>query len=283
MRLNDPRSVAGGFSIINRKSTPYSDIALPQFVTDPLYTSSQGQLDKLGSGLISGEGIPDYYKGIGDFNSPQFQAMLNSVKGQVMQGSQEASAIQGTGRSGVATTASNNALNQVLPQLTYQDYLRAMQGRGALLDTGINVESGVRGSAQQQGMNETNFNQTLFNDKMGLASAMDSYKKSAAGAEGGMFGTIGGGILGGIAGSFAGMPLQGAALGAGLGSSAFGGGSGSGNISSFLDMIGKIPGVTTTNSGVNTELQDSSLGSFKSLSSLNSSNPAVSNILNGGF
>lgn len=175
--------------------TPYSDIALPKEVTDPLYTSSQAGLNTLGSGLINGD-IPDYYKSIGDFNSPQFQAMINAVKGQLMQGSQEASAISGNGRSGVATTASNNALNSILPQLTYQDYTRALAGRGALLDTGINVQQGVRGSAQNQQQFDSNFNQSIFNDQVGLASAMDQWKKQASQAQGAFYGNIGTALFG---------------------------------------------------------------------------------------
>lgn len=189
-------------------STPYSDIALPKEVTDPLYTSSQSSLDKLGSGLLNGD-VPDYYKSIGDFDSPQFQAMLNSVKGQTMQGAQEASAISGTGRSGVAVTASNNALNSVIPQLTYADYLRAVQGRGNLLDTGINTEQGVRNSAQNQQQFDTGFNQTLYGDQINQASLIDSYKKQAAAAQGQQIGNTisgltSGGILGGISGYFGG-------------------------------------------------------------------------------
>lgn len=280
MRLNDPRSVAGGLAIINRKSTPYSDIALPKFVTDPLYTSSQAGLDKLGTGLITGEGIPDYYKSIGDFNSPQFQAMLNSVKGQVMQSSQEASAAQGIGRSGVATTASNNALNQILPQLTYQDYTRALAGRGALLDEGVNVESGVRGSAQTQGMNESNFNQTLFLDQMARTGAIESYKQNAAGSIGSAIGTgvgaLGGFLVGGPAGAMAGAGIGGSVGGA------FDGGNAN-STSSLSQLFSSLGKMNTGTSGASYGVSDPSLGSFKSLSSLNSSNPDVASLLYSGY
>lgn len=272
--------------------TPYSDIALPKEVTDPLYTSSQAGLNTLGSGLINGD-IPDYYKSIGDFNSPQFQAMLNSVKGQIMQGSQESSAIGGTGRSGVAVTASNNALNSVVPQLTYQDYLRAIQGRGALLDTGINVQQGVRGSAQNQQQFDTNFNQTLFNDQVSLAGANDAYKQNAAKAQGGLYGTIGGLALGALTGGLGLLPgmlsgttalsgaVTGGMFGAGLGGSLFGGGGGdSSGLSSLFSSLGNMNSGT---SGASYGISDSSLGSFKKLSSLSSSNPDVSALINGGF
>lgn len=249
------------------KSTPYSDIQLPKFVTDPLYTSSQGELDKLGTGLITGDGIPDYYKSIGDFNSPQFQAMLNSVKGQTMQASQEASAINGTGRSGVAVTASNNALNNILPHLTYADYTRAMAGRGALLDTGIDVKGGVRASAQQQGLNESNFNQMLFQDQMNLAGANDNWKKDAAASTGAFWGNVGS-LIGGQ--DFGNLFSSGITAGAGgAPSSAWAGGSGSfSSLSSLFSSLGNLnlggpsaTGVNGASGGTAYGLADQ-LGSF---------------------
>lgn len=250
---------------------PYANIALPKEVTDPLYTSSQAGLNDLGSGLLKGD-VPDYYKSIGDFNSPQFQAMLNSVKGQIMQGSQEASAIAGTGRSGVGVTASNNALNQVLPQLGYQDYLRAVQGRGALLSAGIGVQQGVRGAAQNQQQFDSDFNQTLFKDQVGLTGLSDAWMKDAAKSQGeGMANLlpVAGTVLGGVGGFFMGGPA-GAITGAQLGSQAGGalgslfGGTGSGGGSDLSSLFSSLSGMgkqSATASG-SPLLDQSGLGSF---------------------
>ena len=268
MWLNDPRGRWSGGVVLNRKSTPFSDIALPEWVVDPMYTSSQEGLNKLGTGLSTGEGIPDYYKPIGDFNSPQFQAMIKSVTGQIMQGSQEASAIGGTGRSGVALAASNDALKTVIPQLTYQDYTRALEGRGALLTTGANIQSGVRGSAQQQGLNESLFNQTLFQDKMALAGANDQWKKDASGAMGSMFGNIlGMGASVGLAPFTGGASLMGLP---GFASSAFGGSSGGssnddgGGLSGLFKSLGSL-NLGGNRSGASFGISDPGLGSFSSL------------------
>lgn len=268
--LFDKRRVMGGLVIIDRKSTPYSDIALPKFVTDPLYTSSQGGLNELGTGLINGD-IPDYYKSIGDFNSPQFQAMLNSVKGQITQSNQELNAINGTGRSGVGVTATNNALNSVIPQLTYQDYLRAIQGRGALLDTGINVKSGVRGAAQQQGSNESNFNQTIFEDQVGLASLMDNWKKQDAQARGqqisNIVSAVGGAGVGAITGFATGGPV-GAAVGGVSGGIKGYNGDPTGGLSSLFSSLSNTSG---SKPSASYGISDQGLGSFSSLSSLSGS------------
>lgn len=258
--------------------TPYSDIALPKEVTDPLYTSSQAGLDKLGSGLLTGD-VPDYYKSIGDFNSPQFQAMLNSVKGQVMQGSQEASAINGTGRSGVAVTASNNALNSIVPQLSYEDYTRALQGRGALLNTGIGVEQGVRGSAQDQQQFDTNFNQTLYNDQIHQAGLIDDYKKQAAQAQGAFYGNIATLIGGQDVGNLVSGGMNSAN---GVSANAnYGSNNGLSQLFSSLGSMNSAP--SSGGAGASYGISDSSLGSFKSLGSLNSSNPDVMALLQAGI
>lgn len=254
-------------------STPFSNIALPQEVTNPLYTSSQSALNNIGTNLLSGTPLPGAYADLGQPDSPAFQAMLNSVKGQIMQGSQESSAISGTGRSGVAQTASNNALNQVLPQLTYQDFLNSQQQQQSLLGAGISTEQGVGQSAQNQQQFDTNFNQTLFGDQDLLANQINQYKQQAAGSIGSAIGTgvgaIGGGLLGLTLGPVGG--LVGAAAGAGLGSSIAGGTSNNtNNISSLSNLFNNLSSQNSPNSasyGISSQL-----GSFNNgLSSYNAS------------
>lgn len=233
-------------------STPYSNINLPQNVTDPLYTSSQAGLNDIGTKLLSGSTLPGMYSDLGQVDSPQFQAMLNSVKGQIMQGSQESSAINGTARSGVATTASNNALNSVLPQLTYQDFLNSQQQQEGLLTTGIGVQQGVRGAAQNQQQFDTNFNQTLFGDQVSLASLMDNFKKQAAAAQGQLIGNTisgvsNGGILGGVSGYFGG-PTDSTSLS-----------NGNAGLSQLFSSLGNINSSSIPNGGNSIT---SSLGSF---------------------
>lgn len=244
-------------------STPYSDINLPKLVTDPLYTSSQDQLNTLGTNLITGQGAPGAYSSIGQANSPAFQTMLNGMKGQIMQGSQEASAINGTGRSGTAVTASNNALNNVLPQLTYQDFLNSQSQQMQLLNTGIGVQSGVRGTAQDQQQFDSNFNQTLFNDQVGLASKMDAYKQQASAATGQAIGT-------GIQDAFA------------VGAAPFTGGASLAGLN--LNFSGAPGGTGTPGFGQDFNSIISGLGSFnKSGSSDNNSDPTAMLAAMGGY
>lgn len=248
-------------------STPYSDLKLPEFNVDPNYTASQDQLSKLGTTLLNGGALPGNLSSIGEADSPAFQAMLNSVKGQIMQGSQEASAINGTGRSGVALTASNNALNSVVPQLTYQDFLNAQNQQIGLLNTGVGVEQGVRSSGQTQQEDQFNAQQSIFGDQALQAQLEDAFKTKSAGAIGSAIGTgvgaLGGFLLGGPAGALAGAGIGGS-LGGGLD-----GGSGNTNssssLSALLSSLGKIGGGS---SGASYGISDPTLGSFKSLSSI---------------
>lgn len=265
-------------------STPFSNLTLPQFNVDPNYTSAQDQLSGLGTTLLSGGQLPGNLSSIGEADSPAFQAMLNSVKGQIMQGSQEASAINGTARSGVATTASNNALNSVVPSLTYQDFLNSQNQQIGLLNTGVGVEQGVRSSGQAQQEDQFNAAQSIFGDQLTQAQLENDFKSQSAGAIGSAIGTgigaLGGFAIGGPVGA-----LAGAGIGGSLGGGLSGGSSSSPNqassLSTLLSSLGKI-GTTGGTSGASYGLSDPSLGSFSSLSSLSSGNPAVASLLYGG-
>jgi len=251
-------------------STPFSNIALPTNVTDPLYTSSQSGLNTLGTNLISGNGAPGQYSDLGKPDSPAFQAMLNSVKGQIMQGSQESSAISGTGRSGVAQTASNNALNSVVPQLTYQDFLTSQSQQQNLLGAGIDIQQGVRGSAQGQQQFDSTFNQNLFQDQDLLAQQNNQFKQQAAAAQGQFYGNLGTALFGSDVGNL---------ISGGMGGSSSGGSSNgiAGNsLSSLFSYLGSM-------GGSNGSSLSSTLGSFGSsgLSSYGGTS-AIDSLLSSG-
>lgn len=252
-------------------STPFSNLTLPQFNVDPNYTSAQDQLSGLGSTLLSGGQLPGNLSSIGEADSPAFQAMLNSVKGQIMQGSQESSAINGTARSGVATTASNNALDSVVPSLTYQDFLNAQSQQVGLLNTGVGVEQGVRSSGQQQQEDQFNAAQSIFGDQATQAQLINSFKTAASGAIGGAIGTGIGAVGGAIPGILTGNPLlaiQGASAGAGIGDTIGGGSNNTNSVSSLSSLLASLGKIGPGTSGASYGISDPTLGSFKSLSSV---------------
>ena len=247
-REYDFGSLFGGSS----KDNQVANIALPKEVTDPLYTSSQSQLNTLGTNLINGVPLTGNNASIGQANSPAFQTMLNGIKGQTMQGAQEASAINGTGRSGTAITASNQALNNVIPQLTYQDFLNAQNQQIGLFNTGVNVQGSVRSSAQNQQQFDSNFNQGLFTDQMNQAEYNNNFNQNTAAQQGQAIANIGQDAL-----AVGAAPFTGGASLAGLN---FGGGGVGGagtpstgqNLSSIISALGSFGGNNYSGTATNT-------------------------------
>lgn len=221
-----------------------SNVTLQPFVTDPNYTDAQSQLSKIGTNLLSGTPLPGMYSSLGEANSPAFQNMINSVKGQTMQSAQEAAAANGTARSGTAITASNQALNNVIPQLTYQDFLNSQTVQQNLLGLGTNVESGVRSSGQAQGAQQNSYNEFLNNFQMQQAQYDNTYNQNAAAQKGQAIGTL---INGGI--DVAAAPFTGGLSLAALPGVTGGGGIGGAgvpttgqNLSSIISALGSFGG-----------------------------------------
>lgn len=216
-----------------KKSNPYDSIKLPDFQVDSSYQKSQDTLSGLGENILQGN-IPDYYKPIGDFNSDAFKQLINNVSGQINQGVQESAAIGGTGRSGTATAASGAAMSNILPQLQYSDYTRALEGRGALLNTGIGVEQGVRSAGQAQEGMLNNFNLANFDNQMALTGKTDAWDQQYGQQKGSAIGSLLNGVAGGVSGFMTGGPWG--ALAGGIGGLT---GQSSG-IGSLLPMLGNL-------------------------------------------
>lgn len=215
-------------------STPYSNLPIPQMYKDPYYASSQDTLSTLGSNILTGK-LPDFYSSIGQSNSPEFQKMLQSVIGNTQRGVQEQAAQGGTARSGTVNAATSDALSQVIPQLTYQDFQNAQQQKAGLLQFGSGVEQNIGQAGLQNQNSIATQQQNIFEDARQQQDSIDQYKKTAASAQGGMIGNIVGGIasigLAPFTGGASLMALPGFAAGAA------GAGGGGGNSGSSLANI----------------------------------------------
>lgn len=124
----------------------------PEYYTDPNFTGTQDFLKKYSENMLQGN-IPDFYKSIGMTSDQAAGAgLMNDYVSQatkdLVNRDLEAGALTGRGRTGL----SSNALATAGAQggaLRYADYLRAMQGKMDLLNTGLAQEGGVRGAAMQ--------------------------------------------------------------------------------------------------------------------------------------
>lgn len=225
---------------------------VPDFQVDPYYTSSQKDLDTLGTGILSGN-LPDYYKNIGQANSPAFQSMLDSIIGKTQQGVNESLAASGTLRSGVAQSATSDALKGIIPNLTYADFLNSQNQQIGLLNTGVGIKQNVNSNARTQESMVNNY---------GLAKTQMQYNfdQAASQQQGQLFATLLNGGLGAIAGGATGG-IPGAIAGG------VGGLTGQGNsVQSFMDMLGGINktqvGSNGASGGTTTGLLDQ-LGALK--------------------
>lgn len=244
----------------NKKS---ADDYIPQFKTDPYYTSSQDTLDKFSKDLLSGN-LNDYYKPLGQPGSNEFKSMLDSVTKNIQGSVTNSMANAGTLRSGGVGAATSDALAQYIPQLSYQDYLQAMNNRMSFMDKGLSTQQNINtNSRNQEGM--------VNNYNLAKGQFDFNFDQNAAKEQGSLWGTIGSGVLGAIEGGVTGGPMGAVAggLGGALGQTS--------SISNFLDMLGKSKqgtgapaSGTTSNSPINSTLgsfNDDTLGKRKMLAS----------------
>ena len=233
--------------------SPYSGIQVPSFQPDTSYTGASNALSTLGTNILSGN-LPSFYSSLGKANSPAFQGMLANTIGQTNNASAQQAAASGTDRSGVAATAAAAGLSNVIPQMTYNDFLNSQSQQTGLLSMGSGLEQNVAsmGLTNQEQVN--NFAQSKFQEQMQQAAANEQYKQQNAGALGSAIGTGVGAVGGGIGGFMLGGPLgaylgatAGAGIGGGFGSSVSGGGgggmsSGGGGIGSLLPFLNSSGG-----------------------------------------
>ena len=205
----------------------------PDYYTDPNFTGTQDFLKKYSENMLNGN-IPDFYKSIGQTSDQNAGAgLMNDYVSQAtaggLQNDLEAGALTGRGRTGLSSNAINSA-NQTGGALRMADYLRAMEGKQWLMNTGLSGETGVRGAASQD-MNQKNafdqwkYNSDVTSQQLTNASANarkqyfnDNLNQVANGAEQAATAAMGGG-----AGSFFSSLSP----------------SSTGNIQQFLDMLGQ--------------------------------------------
>ncbi len=128
---------------------------LPEFEEDKDYRETQDFLKTLGIDILSGD-IPEYYSAIGESGSKEFEDYLGLLKGDV-QSSVEASAAA-TGRTGgVVASQTAEKVGKLSTEARFNDYMRALQGKQSLLNTGKSITEGVRGAGQHQQAQKNEF------------------------------------------------------------------------------------------------------------------------------
>ena len=144
----------------------------PDYVEDENFNKSQEKLSGLGENILEGD-VPDFFNDIGKANSDSFSKYLNMSNADISKGVLESSAA--TGRSGGAVQSMTaEAVGKSSTKLRYQDYLNSVEGKKWLMEMGVDITTGVRGSGanrearvnkQNVGAAEFEFGQNKYLDK----------------------------------------------------------------------------------------------------------------------
>jgi len=153
-------------------------INLPSFYRDPAFDRTQAFLEPYGEGILSGENIPEYYKGIGESGGGDFENMLARSIGETKKASTENSARMGI-RGDRGGEALSKAVGDIDIKSRYNDYLRSLKGKEFLMTQGRGITEGVRNAAGGIGGQQNVYNMGGAN----LAFQADQAEKEYQAAE----------------------------------------------------------------------------------------------------
>lgn len=204
--LIDPFNLTG----IHKGKGP-DGIKQPEYYTDPDYRETQDYLKKFGMGILDGN-INDYYKPIGEMGGSQFESMLGLTTRDIHKNALEAGAKSGRARGGSLQASTAGAIADAAVKARYSDYGRALEGRRSLLNTGLDVTTGVRSAGQLEGARRNDFNWKDYDAKLTERNYQEQLRKERDEALGKMIGTIASVGLGVATGGMS-FGLQGAMAG----------------------------------------------------------------------
>ena len=164
---------------------------LPDFPEDPYVGKAQDILYPFGRDLLAGD-IPEYYKPIGEIGGELFEDVLGLGIKDIQTAGIETAARLGQRGGGVAPGIARE-VGEYTQRARFDDYMRALKGRGFLLESGANIVGGVRGAAltgQAQKAGYEVSKGSLALGYAGLASEIEIGEAKAKGA------AIGSGIAG---------------------------------------------------------------------------------------
>lgn len=141
----------GAASIAGKGKKGNNYVPPPPFYEDPYYKDSQDFLSGFGKDILSGK-LPAYYAPIGESGGAEFEKLLALSNRDISRSAEEAAAATGRGRGGSLPGVIAPAIAENETRMRYADFMRSLEGRAGLLNTGIGIEEGVRsGSLENQG------------------------------------------------------------------------------------------------------------------------------------
>lgn len=165
---------------------------LPEFQEPEYYKEMQEILSGFGKEALAGE-VPEYFAPLGEVGGEEFEGYLGRVLGDVKTGVTEQAARLGQ-RGGAPAEVLARETGDISSKMRYQDFLRAMSGRGNILNLGLGTLSDVRGTDLSYANLENQFALNRAGLEMQQAQAADAWSQQGAGMV--MGGLLGGAQLG---------------------------------------------------------------------------------------
>lgn len=186
-------SIAGLFG--KKKKSNLDSFVPPEYWNDPNFTETQGFLKNFGMDLLGGK-VPDYFKAIGETNSPEFNDYLGLTNKGIANNAYESAALTNRGRGGGVNSMVSRLIADNTTTSRFADYQRALEGKGKLLDTGVNVTGGVRDSALTNMGYRNNFNLKTSGMMYDFLKDKDAQDAAAGAAKGSMVSNLVGQVFG---------------------------------------------------------------------------------------
>ena len=161
-------------SIFGGGKSAFEDVKIPDYWSDKYYEKTQSPLYETGFNLLQGK-PSEYYAPIGEYGGQEFENVLGLLTKDVTRGVNEDLVRRGVGRGGIGTTAISKAVGDVSGQMRWSDYMRALQGRQNLLNTGMTGMTGVRSGALSEEQIRNQFSLGASGLEMQKAAGVDQY------------------------------------------------------------------------------------------------------------
>lgn len=164
---------------------------LPEYPTDPYVGKAQEALYPMGRDILAGD-IPEYYKPIGEIGGELFEDVLGLGRRDIEKTGLEVSARLGQRGGGVAPGIAGK-VGEYTRKARFDDYMRALKGRGFLLGVGADITAGVGARGLTAQAQQATYEVSKGNLALGYAG-LASKERMAEGE------AMGAGISGGISG-----------------------------------------------------------------------------------
>jgi len=217
-----PAAIAAGKGIYDltkgQDDSRVEGVNFPEFFEDPIFADLQNFMQGLGKDILGGN-IPEYYAPIGERGGKEFQDVLGMGIRDIQESAINTAAITGRGRGGSLPGTVSKAVGDFTKEMSFADFLRAMQGREFLFGQGRGITENTRNAAFNNQGARNNFNIAGANfdfNKAGYLDKFDIFQDEQQGeAISNVLSSVGGGIigaqnknhpfLGGLAGALGGL------------------------------------------------------------------------------